>query len=106
MLKGSIDLNKIDKERIVMHDKNGNRFSNGAKYLPIVLWLNDEVDRYGNIASIQEDITKEEREKGVKATYLGNLKNIDGQNLSQNTEKHAGDEFLDISDDHLDDLPF
>ena len=106
MLVGSLDLHKIDKKRIVMHDKDGKRFSNGAKYLPIVLWINDEVDKYGNIASVQEGITKEERENGIKATYLGNLKNIEGQNLSKNTEKHAGDDFLDITEEELDDLPF
>jgi hypothetical protein len=36
LLTGSIDLSKIDKTKIVDRDKNGNLFSNGAKYLNVV----------------------------------------------------------------------
>lgn len=74
MYTGSIDLNKIDKKSIITKDKNGNDFKNGAKYLNIVLWVNDETDQYGNNASIQLSQTKEEKEAQQKATYLGNLK--------------------------------
>ena len=74
LLTGSIDLNKIDKTKIVSTDKNGNQFENGAKYLNVVVWLNDEADKYGNNASIQISQSKEEREAGVKAIYIGNLK--------------------------------
>lgn len=99
MLTGSIDLTKIDKKRIVSTDKNGQPFQNGAKYLNIVLWINDEVDQYGNIASIQESLTKEERDAGLKPTYLGNLKNVAGQNIKEeNTEG--------IKEEENDGLPF
>ena len=74
LLTGSIDLNKIDKTKIVSTDKNGKPFENGAKYLNVVVWLNDEADKYGNNASIQISQSKEERDAGVKATYIGNLK--------------------------------
>jgi hypothetical protein len=74
LLTGSIDLNKIDKTKIISTDKNGNRFENGAKYLNIAVWINDETDKYGNTASIQISQSKEERESGVKAIYIGNLK--------------------------------
>jgi hypothetical protein len=74
LLTGSIDLNKIDKTKIISTDKNGNPFENGAKYLNVVVWVNDEVDNYGNKASIQISQSKEERDAGVKATYIGNLK--------------------------------
>lgn len=74
LLTGSIDLNKIDKTKIVSTDKNGKPFENGAKYLNVVVWLNDEADKYGNNASIQISQSKEERESRVKATYIGNLK--------------------------------
>ena len=74
MLTGSIDLNKIDKTKIVSTDKNGNPFENGAKYLNVVVWINDEADKYGNNASIQISQSKEERDAGVKAIYIGNLK--------------------------------
>ena len=74
MLTGSIDLNKIDKTKIVSTDKNGKPFENGAKFLNVVVWINDEADKYGNNASIQISQSKEERESGVKAIYIGNLK--------------------------------
>ena len=79
MLTGSIDLNKIDKSKVVTTDKNGQPFSNGAKYLNVVVWLNDEADQYGNNASIQISQSKEEREQKVKATYIGNLKEYQSQ---------------------------
>jgi len=74
LLTGSIDLSKIDKTKIVSVDKEGNPFKNNAKYLNIVVWVNDEPDNYGNTASIQISQSKEERESGAKATYIGNLK--------------------------------
>ncbi len=84
MYYGSIDLNKVDKTKIIKKDKNGNPFENGAKYLNVVVWINDEVDQYGNSASIQESISKEERESGVKATYIGNLKTNTQQQSNNN----------------------
>lgn len=102
MLVGSIDLSKIDKNKIVTKDKDGNPFQNGAKYLSVVVWVNDEVDQYGNIASIQESISKEERESGVKPTYIGNLKNIQGQNTNTQSAPQQGSGVK--ADD--DDLPF
>jgi len=74
MYTGSIDLNKIDKSKIIAKDKNGKDFENGAKYLNIVVWINDTPDQYGNNVSIQVSQNKEEREQGVKATYIGNAK--------------------------------
>jgi len=74
MLTGSIDLNKIDKTKIVTTNKYGEPFENGAKYLNIVQWINDEPDQFGNDASIQIQQTKEERDQRIKPTYIGNLK--------------------------------
>ena len=108
MLVGSIDLSKIDKNKIATKDKNGQPFANGAKYLNVVVWLNDEVDQYGNIASIQENVSKEEREQGVKATYIGNLKNIAGQNVNQNPILANAQKSNDVGLDNgnTDDFPF
>lgn len=103
MLVGSIDLTKIDKNKIVTKDKDGKPFNNGAKYYNLVVWINDEVDQYGNIASVQESITKEEREGGVKATYIGNLKNIQGQNTNNSTKSQ---EPKPLGNNNEDDLPF
>ena len=97
MLTGSIDLNKIDKTKIVSTDKNGNPFESGAKYLNIVVWLNDEADKYGNNASIQISQPKEERESGVKSIYIGNLKEPQSRNNEPTSARTAS---------VADDLPF
>lgn len=89
LLTGSIDLNKIDKTKIVSTDKNGNPFENGAKYLNVVVWINDELDNYGNKASIQISQSKEEREAGVKATYIGNLKEPQSRNNEATSTRTA-----------------
>jgi len=101
-MTGSIDLNKIDKSKVVTTDKNGNAFSNGAKYLNVVVWINDEPDQYGNSASIQISQSKEEREQKVKATYVGNLKEYSSEAPPLAPVK--GLETLAEKDD--DDLPF
>lgn len=104
MIIGSIDLNKVDKSRIVtINKKTGQPFENGAKYLNIVVWINDEIDQYGNIASIQEGISKEERESGLKGVYIGNLKNVQGQNTNQNNNTSSD---VSKNDDDENDLPF
>ncbi|MFK7947847.1 MAG: hypothetical protein AB8G11_09665 [Saprospiraceae bacterium] len=74
MMYGSIDVTKIDKSKIVSTNDKGEPFKNGGKFLSVVVWVNDEDDNYGNIASIQQSLSKEERDSGVKPTYLGNLK--------------------------------
>jgi hypothetical protein len=89
LLTGSIDLNKIDKTKIISTDKNGKPFENGAKYLNVVVWLNDETDKYGNNASIQISQSKEERDAGVKAIYIGNLKEPQGRTNEPTSTKTA-----------------
>src|SRR5690606_22545167 len=107
MLVGSIDLSKVNKDKVVTTDKNGNPFENGAKYLNVVVWLNDENDQYGNIASIQESISKEERESGVKATYIGNLKDLQAQSSNQGaTTNSQPQEKGSVVKDDESDLPF
>ena len=100
MLTGSIDLNKIDRSKIVSTNKDGKPFENGAKYLNVVVWINDEADQYGNNASIQISQTKEEREAGEKATYIGNLK------FPQSRDGEKAKAELVTSSKELDDLPF
>lgn len=68
MMYGSICVSDIDKKRLEKSQKNG------KLYLPIVVWLNEEPDQYGNSASIQMGQTKEERARKEKAKYIGNLK--------------------------------
>ena len=63
----SIDLTKIDKDRI-------NNHSNGSKYYSLDVIINDEKDSYGNDVSVKQAQTKEERERKDKFIYLGNGK--------------------------------
>lgn len=88
---GSIDLNKIDKSKIVTTDKNGNSFSNGAKYLNISVWLNDEPDQYGNHVSIQMG-GKDDK------IYIGNCKEYHKDSTQSNNNTKNNNE--------PDDLPF
>lgn len=89
LLTGSIDLNKIDKTKIVDRDKDGNLFQNGAKYLNVAVWVNDELDNYGNKASIQISQSKEEREAGAKSIYIGNLKEPQSRNNEPTSTRTA-----------------
>ena len=73
ILKASIDLTLIDKDKIVSKTrKNGQ----AAKFYDITIFLNDdgEVDQYGQSGTIKESISLDERNAGVKPTILGNLK--------------------------------
>jgi hypothetical protein len=90
LLVGSIDLSKIEKSRIV-------EGKNGAKYYNVNVWINDENDQYGNIASIQTGITKEEREAGGKGGYIGNLKDLSAKSEPKPSTKGA----TDFDDDDL-----
>ena len=66
IIKASIDLNKIPKEKIFIGKK--------GKYLPITITINDELDQFGNQGPVVVEQTKEEREAKVAKTYLGNVK--------------------------------
>lgn len=64
---GSIDLSKINKKDIVTTDNDGKPFKNGAKYLNVSIWVNDEPDKYGNQLSIKSG-------KKDESYYIGNAK--------------------------------
>ena len=66
IIKASIDLNKIPKEKIFVGKK--------GKYLPITITINDELDQFGNQGPVVVEQTKEERDAKVAKTYLGNCK--------------------------------
>lgn len=73
IIKASIDLTKIPKEKIVDGKK--------GKYINIVVNVNNDVDQFGNQASVVVDQTKDERDAKTPKTYLGNGKIVwsDGQ---------------------------
>ena len=66
IVKGSIDLTKIPKDRIIVGKK--------GKYINVAITVNDEEDQFGNFGPIIVDQTKEEREAKAPKTYLGNVR--------------------------------
>ena len=65
----NINLDKIDKDKIFVGKK--------GKYYKTVIRVRDEEDQYGNKGFCKTATTKEEREQGYDAAFLGNLKEID-----------------------------
>lgn len=89
---GSIDFSKLIEQA-----KSGNKaFSkseNGKIYLNVRMYVNDEVDKFGNVASFQSNFkgaTKEDK------FYFGNMK--------ESTPMEAQIEISDVPAE--DDLPF
>jgi len=66
IIKASINLNNIDKSKIIEGKK--------GKYLPITITVNDEPDQFGNQGPVCIEQSKEEREAKNPKTYLGNVK--------------------------------
>ena len=66
IIKASINLNNIDKSKIIEGKK--------GKYLPITITVNDEPDQFGNQGPVCIEQSKEEREAKTAKTYLGNVK--------------------------------
>ena len=75
IIKTSIDLNKIPKDKIYQGKK--------GKYLPITITLNNEPDQFGNQGPVVVEQTKDERDAKAEKTYLGNVKVVwtDGNNV-------------------------
>jgi hypothetical protein len=63
-----LDVTKIDKAKLYKGDK--------GTYLDATILMKDEADQYGNIGMIVQNVSKEEREAGVKGAILGNVKYI------------------------------
>ena len=104
IIKFSIDLNKIPKDKIIEGKK--------GMYLPMTVTINNEVDQYGNQGPVVVEQSKDEREAEVPKTYLGNAKVVwtDGKNVEKapwvEQDKSAGKTRVVILEDDGDDLPF
>ena len=62
-----IDVSKIDKARLFSGQK--------GTYLDATIFVElAELDQYGNSGMITQDVTKDEKEQGVKGNILGNGK--------------------------------
>jgi hypothetical protein len=86
---GSIDLNKIDKSQVDVLNKDGEPFKNGAKYLSIAVWVNEEADQYGNHVSISYG-GKDNK------TYIGNCKEYQAKQGEAEREKQPHKEENDL----------
>lgn len=78
IINASLDLTKIEKSKIIKGKK--------GSYINVTMFVNDEVDQYGNNASIIISQTKEEREAKTPRVYLGNGKTVgNGQPKEEET---------------------
>jgi len=59
-----IDVTKIEKARLFQGAK--------ALYLDATVFLDDDTGRYGDNGMITQDVSKEDRENGIKGAILGN----------------------------------
>jgi hypothetical protein len=66
LFSASLDVSKISKDKLVKGEK--------GTYLNITISINDEADQYGNVLTITESHSKEERESKAKKNYLANGK--------------------------------
>ena len=98
IIKASIDLNKIPKDKIYVGKK--------GKYLPITITINDENDQFGNQGPVVVEQTKEERDAKAPKTYLGNVKVVwtNGNNVEPAPRDNAPVQAQTTP--QADDLPF
>lgn len=66
ILRLKIDVTKIDKARLFKGER--------GTYLDCTLLYNATTDTYGNNGMITQDVSKEDREAGIKGAILGNAK--------------------------------
>jgi hypothetical protein len=75
IIKGKIDVSKIDKERLYKGKK--------GTYLDFAL-IPTPNGQYGNTHMIVQEVSKEERDSGVKGAILGNAKVSEGNSNQSN----------------------
>ena len=87
LITASIDVTKLDKGKLIKGKK--------GTYANLTIWINDELDQFGNDVSIQQSLDKEEREAGAAKIYLGNGKTHSGKSESQEAQGNE-DEGMDL----------
>jgi len=98
IIKASIDLNKIPKDKIFVGKK--------GKYLPITITINDEVDQFGNQGPVVVEQSKEERDAKSPKTYLGNVKVVWSNGNNVQPAPRDGEQAPAQTAPQVDDLPF
>lgn len=96
---GSICLTDLINKAKEKHSAFNKATKNDKIYANILLWENEEPDKYGNVISIQLSSSKEMQGHEIK-TYIGNAKPFE----KKEPEPLNDNDVNDISD--VDDLPF
>lgn len=73
---GSINLSELLEKAKAKHS-GFTKGNNGAIYANVSVWLNDNVDKFGNIMSIQVNPSKDMKDKEERF-YIGNCKQSEG----------------------------
>ena len=77
----SIDVKAIDKARLVAH-------TNGKTYLNMTAFIDPEnPGQYGDHGMITQDVSKQEKDQGVKGPILGNVKVFWKENQEQTQQQ-------------------
>ena len=79
-----LDVLKIEKGRLYKGEK--------GTYLNCTIIWHDEPDQYGNAGFVVQNVSKEEREKGVKGAILGNVKHNKGEQKTSTEEQSNSDD--------------
>lgn len=96
-ISASIDVSKIDKEKLIKGKK--------GTYLNITAFVDlDNKDQYDNNGMVTQSVTSEEREAGTRGVILGNTKVFFQGESKQNKQKQnisplQREDFVDLSND-------
>lgn len=84
---------------IVEHAKKGHsaftKADNGKIYANVNVWLNEEVDKYGNIMSCQLSPKKDLKERDG-TPYIGNMKASEQKPVTKNDAEKIAEEVSDL----------
>jgi hypothetical protein len=76
MITGSLDLTKLLEQARISHSAF-KKADNGHIYINVLVWENEQPDKYGNNFSVQLNAKKDAPET-EKKIYVGNLKYQEG----------------------------
>ena len=94
-VSASIDVSKIDKEKLVKGKK--------GTYLNITAFVDTEnKDQYDNNGMVTQSTTQEEREAGTRGVILGNTKVFYQGESKQDSSPKQANSFEELKDD----IPF
>ncbi len=100
MFTGSICLTDLIENAKKKHSCFSKSQANGKIYANVILWENDETDKFGNTHSLQLNSSKENKESEGKI-YIGNMKPVEKKEPVPLTDMDAKT-FTGV----VDDLPF